>query len=119
METFGRCIDSRDKYRKETITVRNLKKIIKDIFIILDRREKIVLGKLILSDVIVSVLDIAFLVALLYIVHFYTEAPHPVNSSWLPTALLKDYPLLAIGAFFVLFSLKNIAGFMVLRMQFR
>src|ERR1700761_3327558 len=105
METFGRCIDSRDKYRKETITVRNLKKIVKDIFIILDRREKIVLGKLILSDVIVSVLDIGFLVALLYIVHFYTEGSHPVQPSWLPVAILKNYPLLATGAFFILFCM--------------
>lgn len=96
-----------------------MKKIIKDIFTILDRREKIVLGKLILSDVIISVLDIAFLVALLYIVHFYTEGRHTARLSYFPLALFNKYPLVIIGAFFILFSLKNLAGFMVLRMQLK
>lgn len=96
-----------------------MKKIIKDIFSILDRREKIVLGKLILSDVIISVLDIAFLVALLYIVHFYTEGRHAAQLSYFPLTLFNKYPILVIGAFFILFSMKNLAGFKVLRMQLR
>lgn len=96
-----------------------LKKLLEDISAILDRREKAALWRLILLDVIISVLDIAFLVMLLYIVHFYTQEhrspakPHSLIS-W-----FEKSPLLPMGAFFVLFALKNLAGFLVLRLQFR
>jgi ABC-type multidrug transport system fused ATPase/permease subunit len=96
-----------------------LKKLLQDISAILDRREKTALWRLILFDVIISVLDIAFLVILLYIVHFYTEV-HPTPAK--PHSLFSLYersPLVMMGVFFALFALKNLAGFLVLRLQFR
>jgi ABC-type multidrug transport system fused ATPase/permease subunit len=96
-----------------------LKKTVKNIFIILNRKEKANLGKLTVFDVIISVLDIFFLVMLLYIVHFYTEVHHAADISYFPFTIFNQFPLLLIGVFFLLFSLKNLAGFLVLRMQFR
>jgi ABC-type multidrug transport system fused ATPase/permease subunit len=96
-----------------------LKKVINNIFAILDRREKTMAGKLILLDVIMSVLDIAFLVMLLYIVHFYTETHHAQPHSYFPFSLFDRFPLLLIAIFFILFALKNLAGYRALSMQFR
>jgi ABC-type multidrug transport system fused ATPase/permease subunit len=101
-----------------------LKKTIKNIFVILDRREKTTLGRLIASDVVISILDISFLVALLYIVHFYTQSNHTLpdhspGSSYFGVRAFNTHPLLLFGVFFLLFALKNWAGYLVLRMQFR
>jgi len=94
-----------------------LKKIIKNIFIILDQEEKKNVIALIFLDVVISLLDIGFLVVLLYVIQFYTEQAI-VSSSFVPK-ILNQNPLLLIVIFFILFSAKNIFGFHVLQRQLK
>ena len=96
-----------------------MKKIAKNIFKILNPAEKKKFVKLILLDVIISVLDISFLALLLFVIHFYTEPHHSISLSYFPFTFLNKYPLLLIVAFFILFSIKNLFGFLVFRMQLR
>lgn len=66
-----------------------------------------------LSDIIISILDIVFLVLLLYIINYYTQGNN--------TQLFKDifnHPLLPILLFFLLFSIKNYTGYQVYKKQF-
>ena len=93
-----------------------MKKIIQNIFRILNRYEKKRFFKLVLLDVITSVLDIAFLAGLLWIINFYTKTSNS-KFSYAPFALVNKYPLLPITVFFILFGIKNFFGFKVLRMQ--
>jgi ABC-type bacteriocin/lantibiotic exporter with double-glycine peptidase domain len=90
-----------------------LKKIVKDISAILSKREKNKLYRLALLDLIISVLDISFLVFLIYVVTFYTQ----LNSERLPLFLsypiFKKFPLLLITAFFALYALKNYLAYAV------
>ena len=96
-----------------------MRTIAKNIFKVLNPAEKKKFAKLILLDVIISVLDISFLALLLFVIHFYTEPRHSISQSYFPFTLLNKYPLFLIVAFFILFSIKNLFGFMVFRMQFR
>ena len=93
-----------------------MKKIVRNIFSILNQYEKKKLFNLVLLDVITSVLDIAFLAALLFVINFYTNT-NSTKSYFASLPLLNKYPLLLITAFFILFGIKNFFGFRVLRMQ--
>ncbi|MEP6950887.1 MAG: ABC transporter ATP-binding protein [Ginsengibacter sp.] len=96
-----------------------MKKIAKNIFRILDPAEKKKFAGLIVLDIIISVLDISFLALLLFVIHFYTEPRHSISLSYFPLILLDKYPLLLIVTFLILFSVKNLFGFLVFRMQLR
>ena len=96
-----------------------MRKTAKNIFKILDLTERKNFVKLILLDVIISVLDIFFLALLLFVIHFYTGPRHAISISYFPFTLLSKYPLSLIIFFFILFSVKNLFGFLVLRMQLR
>jgi ABC-type multidrug transport system fused ATPase/permease subunit len=74
--------------------------LIRKIGLVLTREERRKLGLLLLLDLVISIADIAFLAMLLLIVH-------GEHSVWL------------IVAFFLLFSIKNLAGFGVFRAQCR
>jgi ABC-type bacteriocin/lantibiotic exporter with double-glycine peptidase domain len=95
-----------------------MKQILKDIFLILTQKEKRRFINLAVLDVIVSVLDIAFLVLLLLIIDFYAQPNHPVNYAGFSFELFAKFPLLPIFLFFLLFSIKNLVAFMVFRMQY-
>lgn len=92
----------------------NLKQIFKNAFITLNRRERWQTLKLALLDVLISVLDIAFLMALLLILDFYTRG----SSAKMP-AIFSDRPLLLIVSFFILFSIKNVFAFLVSKAQYK
>lgn len=72
--------------------------------------------QLILLDILVSLLDIAFLATLLWIVQFYT---HPAPAMHLSNVFFHRYPLLPITVFFILFSVKNFFGFRIFRLQLK
>ncbi|HEU5364727.1 MAG TPA: ABC transporter ATP-binding protein [Hanamia sp.] len=94
-----------------------MKKIIKNIFIILDQKEKKNIIELIFLDIVISLLDIGFLVMLLYVIGFYTQqTAGPL--SFFSKFLNEDY-LLLIVVFFILFTAKNIFGFHVLQRQLK
>jgi ABC-type multidrug transport system fused ATPase/permease subunit len=76
------------------------------------------LWRLSLADILISILDIAFLIGLLYLVRFYTQNEPAGTNPAFPFYLLHEHPEFAIGMFFLLFTIKNIAGFIVSRSQY-
>ena len=74
---------------------------IKEVLHILNRAERRQLGILLLSDVAVSLADIAALACLVYMIHSYTKGGSP----------------LPVAVFFLLFSVKNVLGFLHYRSQ--
>lgn len=96
-----------------------MKRIIKNIFIILDTKEKKRIIQLILMDIFISVLDITFLAILLFIIQFYTRPLHSAFINYFPFNLFNTYPLLLLILFTVLFSFKNWFGFYVFRRQLK
>jgi ABC-type multidrug transport system fused ATPase/permease subunit len=95
-----------------------LKQILKDIFKILNRRETQKLWQLTAADVFISILDIVFLIILLYVINFYTQPASQVSAKYLSQALFNKYPVLLISLFLILFTLKNILGFLISKAQF-
>jgi ABC-type multidrug transport system fused ATPase/permease subunit len=94
-----------------------LRQTLKGIFAILTGKERITLYKLILFDLVIGLLDIAFLGALLFIVNFYTKTGASPKLSLLPAGWLNPNSLLLIGVFLALFGLKNWFGFSGLKSQ--
>ncbi|WP_121810652.1 ATP-binding cassette domain-containing protein [Mucilaginibacter kameinonensis] len=87
-----------------------MKQILKSIRLILNHQEKAKFIRLILADIIVALLDVAFLGLLLLIVNFYTQnTAH--NLGFLPAFIADNRSLWLIGIFLVLFALKNCIGF--------
>ena len=92
--------------------------VLKDIFNILSAKEKRKLWILSISDVIISVLDIGFLVLLLYVIRFYTHTTPSGSAGVFSLPLLNKHPLLVIVVFFLLFTIKNGFGLVVSGAQF-
>ncbi len=95
-----------------------MKQILKDIFKILNAGEKEILWKLAIADVFISILDIGFLIALLWLVDYYTRPGKAVLPHIISFPLFINYPFLPIGLFTVLFLIKNILGFLVLKGEY-
>ncbi|MDO3643383.1 ABC transporter ATP-binding protein [Mucilaginibacter sp. L3T2-6] len=94
-----------------------MNQILKGISTILIRGEKAKFYKLILFDFVIGVLDIAFLGVLLFVLNLYTINAAPAKASFLPQTLLNPNSLLLIGLFFMLFSVKNLFGYIGLKSQ--
>jgi ABC-type multidrug transport system fused ATPase/permease subunit len=96
-----------------------LRRTVKNIFNILIRKERSQAVRLIIMDVAASLLDIFFLAALIYVIHFYTAGNHAVSFSFFPFTLFSKYPLSLIIVFFILFACKNWFGYLVFKMQYK
>jgi ABC-type multidrug transport system fused ATPase/permease subunit len=96
-----------------------LKRVIKNTFAVLTEKEKRRFYFLVVPDTIISILDISSLALLLFIIQFYTKPVQTGNISYLPSWLLDRNSLLLIAIFFLLFSFKNLAGFLVFRAQYQ
>jgi len=94
-----------------------LKQILKDIFKILSRRETQRLWQLTVADIFISILDIVFLIVLLYVINYYTQSAVPASLKYFP-AFFNEHPILLIIVFLVLFTIKNILGFFISRAQY-
>lgn len=95
-----------------------MKQILKDIFKILSRRETQRLRQLTVADVFISILDILFLIVLLYVINFYTQSAAPASTKYLSPALFNEHPALLISLFLILFTIKNILGFLISKAQY-
>ena len=95
-----------------------MKKTIKNILQILNTAEKKKLFSLAIADIFISILDIIFLIALLFVINFYTSADHSIFPSILPIEVLNKNPLLLIFIFFILFGIKNMLGFFIFKAQY-
>jgi ABC-type multidrug transport system fused ATPase/permease subunit len=94
-------------------------RLLENILKILSLQEKRKFFRLILVDIVISILDIVFLVSLVFVIGYYTKT---FSLEKLPPGIipvLDRFPLLLIGVFLGLFGLKNLFGFVLFRVQFR
>ncbi len=95
-----------------------MKKITANILTILNRKEKQKLGLLIFLNLLISIVDIASLALLLFVVNFYAKQ-FPVNHSFLPKNLSDQNSILLIAFFLLFFSVKSIAGYFIVQTQYQ
>lgn len=96
-----------------------MKQVVKNIFIILNSPERKKLWLLSIADLIISILDIVFLIALLYLINFYTQQISGSAVNNFSLTLFNKHPVLLIMVFFLLFAIKNAGGFVVSKLQYR
>jgi ABC-type multidrug transport system fused ATPase/permease subunit len=96
-----------------------VKKILKNTWLTLNKIEKKHFSLLIILDTIISIIDILSLVLLLWIIQFYIQPDDTKNLPFLPSWLTDKRSVLLIAIFFVLFGLKNIAGYLISRAQYQ
>lgn len=89
-----------------------MKNILKHTWTVLNKKEKKHFIVLVLFDIAISILDILFLVLLLWIIQFYIQ-PGQTSLSSLPGWLANKDSVSLIAIFLVLFSVKNISGFLI------
>ena len=92
--------------------------VLKNTWTILDREEKKKFVLLILLGIIISIADIASLVILLWIINFYIQPGMDSIASSLPTWLANKESIALIAVFSLLFTLKNIVGYLVAKSQY-
>ncbi|HMU47985.1 MAG TPA: ABC transporter ATP-binding protein [Chitinophagaceae bacterium] len=95
-----------------------MKEIFKNIWQVLEKKERKKLLFLSMLDIVISLADIFSLVALLWIIQFYVN-PSPNKSSFLPVWLNNKNSPVLIGIFLAFFSLKNLAGLFTISAQYR
>jgi ABC-type multidrug transport system fused ATPase/permease subunit len=101
----------------EITNISTLKHILYGILKILNHREKTKLARLILSDLIIAVLDIAFLGLTLVIINFYTGSLTRLYIPFLPDGLTGQQSIWFMGLFCCLFGLKNWLGYLNSKFQ--
>lgn len=79
---------------------------------ILTRKEKIRMGVLVLSDLVIGLLDIAFLGILLLVINFYTKNSTPASAVFLHF-FADGHSLFPVGVFLLLFGVKNWLGYRI------
>ena len=68
-------------------------------------------------DLVIGILDIAFLGFLLLIINFYTAQEKSVRTPYLSQFFTDKNSLLLIGLFFLLYAIKNWLGYIITRHQ--
>lgn len=86
---------------------------LRGILTILDQRERVRLFVLILLDVIVSALDVAFLGLSVIVINFYVKNAGLPHISSLPHSLSNQNSILLISVFLILFGIKNLFAYWV------
>ncbi len=94
-----------------------MKHIFNGIKTLLTTHEKNRLYRLTLSDLFISVLDIAFLGMLLVVISIYTNNAQVKTSEVLPANWFNKNAILPITLFLILFCLKNWLGYLIMRSQ--
>jgi ABC-type multidrug transport system fused ATPase/permease subunit len=96
-----------------------VKTILKNTWTALDKKEKRQFTVLSVLDIIISIVDILSLALLLWIIQFYIQPAQSRNLSFLPGWLADRNSVWFIAVFFVLFGLKNIAGYFIARAEYK
>jgi ABC-type multidrug transport system fused ATPase/permease subunit len=92
-----------------------LKYLATAILSILNKQEKQKIGGLIILDLVIGILDIAFLGGMLLVINFYTNGG--ASTPQVITHYFNKDSLLLISGFFLLFGLKNWLGYRITRSQ--
>lgn len=93
--------------------------MIKKILYLLSGKEKRRLAGLIAANMMISIVDIASIGLLLYIVGFYTRQGAMTPVSFLPDWLMNSQSPALIGIFAVFFVIKSALGYLILQAQYR
>ncbi len=80
--------------------------------------EKKRLAWLTLLIVFISIVDVASLALLVYIINFYAQPGSIAHPSWLPQWLFNRQSSALIALFFVFFALKNYGGYLIYKAQY-
>jgi ABC-type multidrug transport system fused ATPase/permease subunit len=96
-----------------------LKNVAKNIFSILTYHEKRWFSLITAADIFINILDIVFLAALIVFVNYYTQQTYSSSHLNFVSELAAKNFYLAIIVFFLLFSLKNLSGFLIIKKQNR
>jgi ABC-type multidrug transport system fused ATPase/permease subunit len=96
-----------------------LKKIFRDTVAVLQGRERKRAIALMMTDLLTSVADILFLASLVFLIDYYSRAGGIGGPVFLRRWLAGAPPALPVTLFFLLFAIKNLAGFLVYRAQCR
>lgn len=91
----------------------------KKILYLLSGKEKRRLAGLIAANMMISIMDIASIGLLLFIVGFYTQQGTVTNVTFLPHWLIRPQSPALIGVFAVFFVLKSAFGYLILHAQYR
>ena len=94
-----------------------MKKIFQHTWSILSKKERRQYGRLIVMDMIISIVDILSLAMLLWIIQYYLQ-PGTSNLAYLPFAADRG-EIWFIALFFILFSIKNTAAFLVAKAHYK
>ena len=95
-----------------------MKTIWKNTWRVLDKKEKKRFAILSALDVVISIIDILSLALLLWIIKFYIQPDHS-SPRFLPGWLADKNSALFIAVFFFAFGLKNVAGFFIVKAQYK
>ncbi|MBD0350559.1 MAG: ABC transporter ATP-binding protein [Flavisolibacter sp.] len=95
-----------------------MKRILKNTWAVLDKGERRRFMGLIMLDVLISIVDVFSLLLLLWIIQFYIQPDTNHALDMLPSWLVNKDSVVFIALFFLLFSLKNIAGFAIAKTQY-
>ncbi len=95
-----------------------MKKIFKNILVILSKKEKRQFAVLIILDVLINIADILSLALLLWIIQFYIQ-PSAQVPNFLPAWLGDKNSVTLIALFVVLFALKNLVAFIISSNQYK
>jgi ABC-type multidrug transport system fused ATPase/permease subunit len=93
--------------------------LIRKILYLLSGKERQRLAGLIGGNVVISIVDIASLGLLLYIVGFYTRQQAKAPPAFLPEWLMDKNSLALIGLFALFFLLKSVMGYFILQAQYK
>ncbi|HZI52314.1 MAG TPA: ABC transporter ATP-binding protein [Chitinophagaceae bacterium] len=95
-----------------------MKRIFNNTWSVLTNQERKKFTLQVILDILISLADIVFLVALLWIINFYIQPETIKRISSLPGWLMKTDIVLLISVFVLLFAIKNIAAYFILRAHF-
>ena len=93
--------------------------MIRKILYLLSGKERRRLAGLVVGNVLISIVDIASLGLLLYIVGFYTRQQAQPPPAFLPGWLMDRNSLALIGLFALFFLIKSAMGYFILQAQYR
>ncbi len=93
--------------------------MIRKILYLLSGHEKRRLAGLVVGNVLISIVDIASLGLLLYIVGFYTGQHAKTSPAFLPGWLMDRNSLVLVGLFAIFFLVKSGLGYVILQAQFK
>jgi hypothetical protein len=85
-----------------------LKHLATAVLSILNKQEKQKIGSLIILDLVIGILDIAFLGGMLLVINFYTNGG--ASTPQVITHYFNKDSLLLISGFFLLFGLEELVG---------